>query len=131
MVRGIDSTLVVPADIPLIQASELDQILAHAPAEGSVLVPAADGRGTNAVFRRPANLFPLRFGNDSFKPHLAAAQATGKPCIVLQLPGIALDVDNPEDLQQLSAHPGETRAQSLLRDWALDGRLPATATEGA
>jgi 2-phospho-L-lactate/phosphoenolpyruvate guanylyltransferase len=121
--RGIDSTLVIPADIPLIQARELDDILAHAPDEGSVLVPAADGRGTNAVFRRPANLFPLRFGNDSFKPHLAAAQATGKPCIVLQLPGIAVDVDNPEDLQHLLTHPGETRTQSLLRQWTLDKRL--------
>jgi 2-phospho-L-lactate/phosphoenolpyruvate guanylyltransferase len=128
--RGIDSTLVIPADIPLIQASELEEILDHAPKEGSVLAPAADGRGTNAAFRRPANLFPLRFGNDSFKPHLAAAQATGKPCIVLQLPGIAVDVDNPEDLQRLLDHPGETRTQSLLRRWSLDNRFPATGTEG-
>ena len=127
--RGIDSTLVIPADIPLIQASELEEILDHAPKEGSVLAPAADARGTNAAFRRPANLFPLRFGNDSFKPHLAAAQATGKPCIVLQLPGIAVDVDNPEDLQRLLAHPGETRTQSLLRRWSLDNRFLATGTE--
>ncbi len=127
--RGIDNTLVIPADIPLIQASELDEIFAHAPDEGTVLAPAADGRGTNAAFRRPANLFPLRFGNDSFKPHLAAAQATGKPCIVLELPGIAVDVDNPEDLQQFLSHPGETRTQSLLRRWALAGRFPATGTE--
>lgn len=128
--RGIDSTLVIPADIPLIQASELDEILAHAPEEGTVLAPAADERGTNAAFRRPANLFPLRFGNDSFKPHLASAQATGKPCVVLQLPSVALDVDNPEDLQQLLAHPGETRTQSLLRQWALDKRFPAKGSEG-
>ena len=119
--RGVESTLVIPADLPLIQADELDQIIAHAPGEGTVLAPAADGRGTNAVFRRPANLFPLRFGNDSFKPHLAAAKATGKPCEVLHLPGIALDVDNPEDLQRLVAHPGETRTQSLIRRWALGG----------
>jgi 2-phospho-L-lactate/phosphoenolpyruvate guanylyltransferase len=96
-----------------------------------VLAPAADGRGTNAAFRRPANLFPLCFGNDSFKPHLAAARATGKPCIVLQLPGIAVDVDNPADLQQLLAHPGETRTQSLLRRWALGSRFLVTATEGS
>jgi 2-phospho-L-lactate/phosphoenolpyruvate guanylyltransferase len=116
--RGADSTLVIPADIPLIQAWELEEILKHAPAEGSVLVPAADGRGTNAAFRRPANLFPLRFGNDSFKPHHAAAQATGKPCVVLKLSGIAIDVDNPSDLQQLISLPGETRAQALARKYA-------------
>jgi 2-phospho-L-lactate guanylyltransferase len=113
--RGADNTLVIPADIPLILAWELEEILKHAPAAGSVLVPAADGRGTNAAFRRPANLFPLRFGNDSFKPHHAAAQATGKPCVVLKLPGIAVDVDNPSDLQQLISLPGETSAQSLAR----------------
>jgi len=127
--RGVDSTIVIPADIPLIQASELELILEHAPEKGSVLAPAADGRGTNAAFRRPANLFPLRFGNDSFKPHLAAAQATGKPCVVLQLPTVAIDVDNPEDLQRLLAHSGETRSQSLLRKWMLDGRFLPKSSE--
>jgi 2-phospho-L-lactate/phosphoenolpyruvate guanylyltransferase len=116
--RRIQWSLVIPADIPLIQTWELDEILKHARDEGSVLVPAADGRGTNAAFRRPADLFPLRFGNDSFKPHHAAAQATGKPCVVLNLPGIAVDVDNPADLQQLISLPGQTRAQRLAREFA-------------
>lgn len=121
--RGEDSTLVLPADIPLIQAAELEEILKHAPAEGSVLVPAGDGRGTNAAYRRPANLFPLRFGNDSFKPHYAAAQATGKPCVVLTSPGVAVDVDNPEDLHQLIALPGNTRAQQLAREYLRMGKI--------
>jgi len=116
--RGVDSTLIIPADIPLVQTWELEEIVKNAPTAGSVLVPAADGRGTNAAFRRPADLFPLRFGNDSFKPHYAAAQATGKPCVVLNLPGIAVDVDNPEDLEQLLSLPGETRAQKLAREYA-------------
>lgn len=128
--RGIDYTLVIPADIPLVRWSELEQILANAPETGSVLAPAADGRGTNAAFRRPANLFPLRFGNDSFKPHLAAARATGKTCAVLQLAGLALDVDNPADLQQLLERPGETRTQRLLRRWNLEGAFPPTGTVG-
>lgn len=126
--RGMDFTLVIPADIPLVQVRELEEILRHAPAEGSVLVPAGDGRGTNAALRRPADLFPLRFGNDSFKPHHAAAQATGKPCVVLQLPGIAVDVDNPADLLQLISLPGETRAQGLARQWNLSQRLQATGS---
>jgi 2-phospho-L-lactate guanylyltransferase len=126
--RGVSSTLVIPGDVPLIQSWELEKIFAAAPAEGSVLVPAADGRGTNAVCRRPAGLFPLRFGNDSFKPHLAAARATQKPCVVLSLPGIALDVDNPVDLTQLAATPGETRSQRLVRQWEL-AEFPLAANE--
>lgn len=117
--RGIDSTLVIPGDVPLVQSWELEKVLEAAPIEGTVLVPAADGRGTNAAFRRPPGLFPLRFGNDSFQPHLAAARATEKPCIVLSLAGIALDVDSPSDLQQLAAAPGETRSQQLARRWNL------------
>ena len=117
--RGEESTLVIPADIPLIQPWELEQIYNQAPERGTVIVPAGDGRGTNAILRRPANLFPLRFGNDSFKPHLASAQATGEPCILLNLPGIAVDVDNPPDLRQLLSLPGQTRAQRLARSWNL------------
>jgi 2-phospho-L-lactate guanylyltransferase len=126
--HGVDSTLVIPGDIPLIQSWELEKIVEAAPTEGSVLVPAADGRGTNAIWRRPAALFSARFGNDSFKPHHAAAQATGKPCVVISLPGIALDVDNPSDLTVLAAAPGETRAQRLIRQWELED-LPLAANE--
>lgn len=116
--RELD-TLVIPGDIPLVQAWELQAIYDAAPESGTVLVPAGDGRGTNAVLRRPAALFPLRFGNDSFKPHLAAARATGKPCVVLPLPGIAVDVDDPADLQKLINLPGDTHAQRLARSWDL------------
>lgn len=126
--RGSKFTLVIPGDIPLIRVTELRRIFEAAPARGSVLVPAADGHGTNAVLRTPANLFPLRFGNDSFLPHLAAARATSLPCITLKLPGIALDIDNPADLQQLATAAGDTRSQRLLRQWDFS-RFPLAANE--
>jgi 2-phospho-L-lactate guanylyltransferase len=126
--RGVPYTLVLPADIPLITADELKRIYDAAPPQGSVLVPAADGRGTNAVFRSPAGLFPLQFGNESFQPHLAAARATGKPCTILELPGIGLDVDNPADLRQIIDAPGETRAQRLARSWNLRDSLIVAGT---
>ncbi|MFY9562114.1 MAG: 2-phospho-L-lactate guanylyltransferase [Terriglobales bacterium] len=121
--RGAECTLVIPADIPLIESSELEKIVDSAPPGGAVLVPDAAGRGTNAALRTPADLFPLRFGNDSFLPHLAAARATGLPCVVLKLPGIALDVDRPEDLQELAAAVGERRSQRLVRSWNLDAQV--------
>jgi len=117
--RGATSTLVIPADIPLIETAELQQIADAAPRGGAVLVPDAARRGTNAAWRSPSDLFPLRFGNDSFLPHLAAANATGLPCVVLELPGVARDVDRPDDLREIAAAGGETRSQKLVRGWNL------------
>jgi 2-phospho-L-lactate guanylyltransferase len=126
--RGPPYTLVLPGDIPLITVDEVEAILAAAPDSfGAVLAPSASGRGSNAVLRRPADLFPLRFGNDSFQPHLAAARATGQPVTVLQLPGIGLDVDDPADLVALLMAEGDTRAQRLLRQWNVAKRLLAAA----
>ncbi|MGH9514494.1 MAG: 2-phospho-L-lactate guanylyltransferase [Terriglobales bacterium] len=113
--RGVQSTLVIPGDIPLIEAADLRAIYDSSPKAGSVLVPSIDKRGTNAVLRRPASLFPLRFGSDSFMPHLAAAIATNQSCVVLSFLRIGLDIDTPEDLHQLAQVPGETRSQALAR----------------
>jgi len=123
---GAASTMVIPADMPLLSADEVAAVLEALPAfpaPGSVLVPAADGRGTNAVLRRPADLFPLRFGNDSFQPHWRAAQSTGYPCAVLKLPGIGLDIDGPADLAALLREPVRTESQRLLLSWNLSERL--------
>jgi 2-phospho-L-lactate/phosphoenolpyruvate guanylyltransferase len=113
--RGVQSTLVIPADIPLIEAAELRAIYQASPDAGSVLVPSTDKRGTNAVLRRPASLFPLRFGNDSFTPHLSAAIATNKSCVVLSLPRVGLDIDTPEDLHELARAAGDKPSQMLAR----------------
>jgi len=120
--RGVKSTLVIPADVPLIETSELQKIIESAPPRGAVLVPDAARRGTNAALRSPADLFPLRFGNDSFLPHLASAKASGLPCVVLELPSLALDIDRPEDLQELAAASGERHSQKLARSWSLNRR---------
>jgi 2-phospho-L-lactate guanylyltransferase len=126
--RGATYTLVLPGDIPLITVDEVEAIFTAASENiGTVLAPSASGRGSNAVLRCPADLFPLRFGNDSFPPHLAAARATGHPVTVLPLPGIGLDVDDPADLVTLLMTEGETRAQRLLRQWNVARRLLAAA----
>ncbi|HEV2176971.1 MAG TPA: 2-phospho-L-lactate guanylyltransferase [Terriglobia bacterium] len=130
--RKVWRTLVIPADIPLLAAGEVESIFQAADVLGrsarratgySVLSPAADGRGTNAALRSPPGLFPLRFGNDSFEPHLRAARATGLPSCLLRFPGIGLDIDRPADLAALLAAENRTRSQELLRTWRVPERL--------
>ena len=131
LARGATSTLIIPADIPLIEISDLQKIMDAAPQRGSVLATDAAHRGTNAAYRAPGDLFPLRFGNDSFLPHLASARATGLPCIVLELPSLARDVDRPEDLLEIAAAPGERKSQRLARTWKLDHRVNPSTTSPA
>jgi 2-phospho-L-lactate/phosphoenolpyruvate guanylyltransferase len=128
LTRGVQSTLVIPGDIPLIEAEDLRVIYENAPSTGSVLVPSSDKRGSNAVLRRPAALFPLRFGNGSFMPHLAAAITTETSCLVLSLPRIGLDIDMPEDLQQLAQAAGDKRSQVLARKVLAESRAFVLST---
>jgi len=115
--QGYDTTIVIPGDVPLARAQELNQVLDAAPGEGAVFVPAYDRRGSNCILRRPASIIPLRFGNDSFLPHCEAMRRTGKPLIILDMPGIGLDIDNPHELDLLLAREGDTHSQRLLRSW--------------
>ena len=119
MQSGARSLLVIPGDVPLVTAAELENILDAAPPRGTVLVPAFDGRGTNAILRTPPNLFPARFGNDSFKPHVECARHSGAEHTILRLPGLAVDIDNPADLERLAASDSETAAGRLMRSWRL------------
>jgi 2-phospho-L-lactate/phosphoenolpyruvate guanylyltransferase len=128
--QGYDTTIVVPADIPLITADELYGVLDASPKEGAVFVPAYDRRGSNCILRRPASIIPLRFGNDSFLPHCEAMKKTGKELVIVEFPGIGLDIDNPHELEMLVQREGQTRAQRLLRSWGY-GSCEVNAWEAA
>jgi len=94
-----DGLLQVPGDIPRITAAEVETVLArHRPAPSFTIVPAHDERGSNAVLLSPPDAVPLRFGDDSFFPHLDAARAQGIEPTVVPLPGIGMDIDHPADL---------------------------------
>jgi 2-phospho-L-lactate guanylyltransferase len=109
--------LTVPGDIPLVSVAEISQLLEmHAAPPAFTIVPSRDERGSNAIICSPPDAVPLRFGEDSFFPHLSAAKACGIDPTVLRLPGIALDVDTPEDLAAFARLPSPTRARAVLGD---------------
>jgi 2-phospho-L-lactate/phosphoenolpyruvate guanylyltransferase len=117
--------LEVPGDIPLVEAGDISQLIdAHdsvsAGTPAFTIVPARDQRGSNAVLCSPADAVPLRFGENSFFPHLAAARACGIEPNVVQLPRIALDIDTPDELALFLATPSRTRARALLEQWHVD-----------
>lgn len=102
---GIDASLVLPGDIPLLRAGDVESVL-HAAPEGpgspfAILVPSHDRKGTNALLLSPPDVLRLRFGYDSFRYHLNEAAARGAAVSVIENPRIALDIDEPADLEKL------------------------------
>lgn len=97
--EGREGMIAVPGDIPRISAAEVSAALAaHGAAPAFTIVPAHDDLGSNAVLCSPPNAVPLRFGEDSFFPHLDAARRCGIAPSVVRQPGIAMDIDHPADL---------------------------------
>ena len=92
--RARDGVVVVMADCPLVRAESLD-VLAGA-AQPFALAPARDG-GVNAIALRDPTVFAPRFGV-SAEEMAAAARAAGIEPVVVDDPGLAFDVDRPEDL---------------------------------
>ena len=83
---------------------------------GIWLAPSNDG-GTSALALRPATAIGLHFGRDSAKRHREAARAAGIACHEILLPSLAIDLDEPEDLDAfLATSRGGRRPRALLED---------------
>jgi 2-phospho-L-lactate guanylyltransferase len=113
--EGRTGMLQLPADIPLVRADEISLLLAlRRPAPSFTVTPSHDDFGSNAVLVCPPTAVPLSFGDDSFYPHLRAAQARGiKPLIVRQH-GISLDIDRPQDIAAFARLGSRTHTQAFL-----------------
>jgi 2-phospho-L-lactate guanylyltransferase len=115
--EGCTGMLTLPSDIPLVIPAEIERVLAaHLPAPSFTIVPSHDERGSNAIACSPPDAVPLRFGDNSFFPHLQAAEAWGIRPNVVHLPGIALDIDNPEDVVSFMRTESPTRAWAVLSE---------------
>lgn len=103
--RGVTAVLRVPLDVPLVQASDIDDLLAiECAAAALIIVPSRDGTGTNAILRTPPTLFPSHFGKESFAKHCDEAQRAGAQILVRRNPRLEMDVDDEADLRALTLH---------------------------
>jgi 2-phospho-L-lactate guanylyltransferase len=123
LVRALSSLVPRPArilflagDVPLVTAAELNEFVAAAPARGVCVARARDA-GTNALLITPPDAVRPAFGTPrSSEVHQAAARAAGLPCNVVDIRGLALDVDTVDDACD---------AGLLARPISETGRAPA------
>jgi 2-phospho-L-lactate guanylyltransferase len=122
--EGATGMLQLPADLPLITPADVEALLrAHGPAPAVTLAPSRDWRGSNALACSPPDFLPLRFGDDSFAPHLEQARALGVEPQVVERPGLALDIDTPADLATFLARPSPTRTYAWLTSTGVGHRV--------
>jgi 2-phospho-L-lactate guanylyltransferase len=113
--EGRGGMLQLPGDIPLVAADEVSLVLALRRASPSfTIVPSHDDFGSNAVLVCPPAAVPLTFGDDSFYPHLRAAQACGIRPLIVRQHGISRDIDRPEDIWAFARLRSRTHAQAYL-----------------
>jgi 2-phospho-L-lactate/phosphoenolpyruvate guanylyltransferase len=121
--RGASSLAVIPGDIPLLTAADVDGVMQLGRQHDVVIVPSWDSRGTNAVLLRPPDALQLRFGSWSFFPHVKQAKRKGLSYKVVRSPRVALDVDTPEDLARLVPQAIGTKSYAVLEEMHILPRL--------
>ena len=96
--------LVLPADLAFVTTAEIDAMIATGAGRGPAMVIAADeaGDGTNALLLSPPDLIGFSFGAASFDNHLKAARTKMVDPVIIERPGLAFDVDAPEDLSRIA-----------------------------
>jgi 2-phospho-L-lactate guanylyltransferase len=97
---GADLVMVLPGDVPLLDAADIDHAIRTAIHENTaIVVPDHQAEGTNALVFWADRPPRFRFGRNSFALHLAD---TGQgPVQALPLASIARDIDWPDDLDAL------------------------------
>jgi len=111
-----DATLVVLGDVAGARGDELAKLIGACPPRGVALAPSSDG-GTSALVRRPADVIASGFGPNSAAVHERLAARAGVPFRELELPSLAIDIDEREDLVRFAAGGSGRRTLALLSEW--------------
>ena len=128
---GASAMLMVPGDVPLITASEIDRLCrTHGDREGLTLVSDREQTGTNGLVVSPINLMAFSYGIDSFTKHTETAREAGYPVQVLELDGLSLDIDTPEDVRALMVYEQPSATLDYLDEINVVSRLPGRHNVG-
>lgn len=118
------TTLILPADIPLVSSGDVSKILSLGQASSMVICPSRGGNGTNALLLSPLRAVLAFYGQNSFWRYVREASKRGIRFHVYRSPRIALDVDTIEDLADFVALNAEkTHAYKFLMEIEILKRL--------
>lgn len=119
MSRHADASLVIPQDLPLLASEEISTACDLAETENQcvVIVPSLRYDGTNLLLRKPANIIPTFFDNNSYENHLAAARSKDVSAKLYFSTRLMTDLDTLEDVRILAkdGRGGKSKVLEFLR----------------
>jgi len=102
MREGATHAVVLMSDLPQLQADDVGAALDALDVAAVVIAPDRARLGTNLLGLRLLDRAATCFGRgDSFAAHVAAARESDARVVVLDRPGLALDLDTPDDYANL------------------------------
>lgn len=94
-----DAALIVPADIPLLAADDIQAVTTMGRYTNTVVIaPDRHGQGTNLLLVHPPGIIPYWFGENSFAEHQRLATEAGANVEIYRSERVALDLDTFDDL---------------------------------
>jgi 2-phospho-L-lactate guanylyltransferase len=127
---GGDAMLMVPGDVPLLCVDDIDQLVdLHGHGRGLTLVSDRDKNGTNGLVVSPIDLIEFSYGINSFTAHSDAAKAVQAKTTSLELEGLSLDLDTPEDVRTFMAYARASATFDYLDKIKVVSRLPLRHNE--
>ena len=97
--ENFDASMVLPQDIPLIQAVDIKTLIDFRMSNRCALVvPSRKFDGTNALFRMPIGVMETHYDEDSYKIHLNTAEKRNASSSLVLIRRIMFDVDDQSDL---------------------------------
>ena len=102
--RKARAVLILSSDLPLVTPTSIKDMLdvaSRIATPAAVAAPALGRGGTNALYLRPPEAISLHFGADSLTAFRQEAEAKGVNFAVHKSDAIALDLDEPADLEHV------------------------------
>jgi 2-phospho-L-lactate/phosphoenolpyruvate guanylyltransferase len=112
-----DATMVIPHDLPLLDALDISRAseLAKNESRCIVICPSLRYDGTNMLLRKPPSVMGTFYDSDSYNMHVKSAIKLGVSVKFFFSKNIMYDIDTPEDARGLVKESADAKTLEFLK----------------
>jgi 2-phospho-L-lactate/phosphoenolpyruvate guanylyltransferase len=115
--HGADATVVVPQDLPFLDAKDIAMACDLSENENKCIVicPSLRYDGTNFLLRKPPSIMETYYDTDSYLSHIKVASERSIPVKLYFSKRLMSDIDTPEDAVEFATEAGSGRTLKFIK----------------